>query len=133
MADVDELVWCAAGDGVGISYTATFDPADSLEDGPRDPESTPASWTVVESSGNFSDKSGGVDDEFGQSYYSEKKQWLIWAYNNGVLDWVEGSQGVGIYQEINGTAFAFSDTIDISLQGASMLASASLAVILLVS
>jgi hypothetical protein len=73
MADVDELVWCAAGDGVGISYTATFDPADSLEDGPRDPESTPASWTVVESSGNFSDKSGGVDDEFGQEYYAEKK------------------------------------------------------------
>ena len=67
MADVDELVWCAAGDGAGVSYTATLDPADGLEDGTRDPTEMPASWALVKAE-NFADKSGGVDDEFGQYY-----------------------------------------------------------------
>ena len=36
MEEVDEVVWCALGDGNGVSYTATFDPAEIPEDGPED-------------------------------------------------------------------------------------------------
>jgi hypothetical protein len=131
MADVDELVWCAFADGSMNSGTATFDPADIPEDGPLAADYMPASWTEVESTGNFADQSGGVDDEFGQYYYEENNEWLIWAYNNGVLDWVEGSQDVWIYQSIGDAGYIFSDTIDITLSGASKLVTASLAVALL--
>ena len=85
----------------------------------------------VESSGNFEAESGGVDDEFGNYYYAENNEWLIWAYNNGVRDWVEGSQDVWIYQSIGDAGYIFSDTIDITLSGASKLVTASLAVALL--
>ena len=85
----------------------------------------------VESSGNFEAESGGVDDEFGNYYYAENNEWLIWAYNNGVRDWVEGSQDVWILQMIGDVNFTFSDTIDITFSGASTLATASLVVAML--
>jgi hypothetical protein len=85
----------------------------------------------VESSGNFEGSSGGVDDEFGNYYYAEKNEWLIWAYNNGVRDWVEGSQDIWILQMIGDVNFTFSDTVEIAFSGASTLAAGSLAFALL--
>ena len=72
MADVDEKVWCAYGDGSAHSFTATFEPADIPEDGPQDSVFSPSSWEEVSSSGNFEAGSGGIDNEFGQTYYAEK-------------------------------------------------------------
>ncbi len=62
--------------------TVTFDPAYIPENGTLQNDYSPASWTEVDFTADFFDRSGGVDDEFGQYYDEENNERLIWAYNN---------------------------------------------------
>jgi hypothetical protein len=102
MADVDETVWCAANSPAFGYTTSTVDLALMPEDGALEIEFKGApNWlNYVKSSGNFEGQSGGVDDEFGNYYDAEINEWRIWAYNNGVRDWVKGKQDVWILQMI---------------------------------
>ena len=48
------------------------------------------SYGYISTSGNFEGNySGGIQRVFGQEYH-EGNRWLIWAYNNGEYDWIEG-------------------------------------------
>lgn len=44
----------------------------------------------VKASGNFESQSGGVGDEWGQTFDSETLEWGLWMYNYGLDDWVGG-------------------------------------------
>jgi hypothetical protein len=43
---------------------------------------------------------------------------MIWAYNNGVYDWIEGTYNVYFFQNRSGTEYFFTDTIEVYYAGA---------------
>ena len=53
---------------------------------------------------------------------------MIWAYNNGVYDWIEGTYNVYLFQNDGETDYFFSGSIDVYYAGASKLIAVSMAI-----